>query len=335
MDERAKVTDRAALVVNPVKVRSVAALSASVRAASARAGWADPLILETTVTDPGQAAAAEALAAGATSVLVAGGDGTVRAVAEAMRGSGVPLAIVPSGTGNLLARNLRLPLDRVGPMVEAAFSGDALAVDIGVATLTRADGARESHAFVVMAGMGLDAAMIAHTNPRMKRQLGWVAYVDGAARSLPRAAPFRMAYQFDGHGLHSAKAYSVLFANCGALPAGIDLVPGARVDDGLLDVALIQPTGLFGWLGVWRKLWWDNSVLRRTRLGRRVVARTRNQSIRYLSGTGVEAGAPEPVPVELDGDEFGRAARIRCEIDRGGLVVAVPAGHSLATATRS
>ncbi|WP_221585082.1 diacylglycerol kinase family protein [Microbacterium sp. G2-8] len=326
---------RAALVYNPVKVRSVNALTAAVSNRSARAGWEEPLLLETSIEDPGQQVTRRALDEGATVVLVAGGDGTVRSVAESMRGSGVPLAILPSGTGNLLARNLLLPLDDVAPMVQAAFDGDAAAVDIGLATLTRSTGEKERHAFVVMAGMGLDAAMIANTNPRMKKQVGWVAYVDGAARSLARAAPFRIAYQFEGRSLHSAKVQSILFANCGALPAGIELVPDARVDDGLLDVALIQPAGPLGWIGVWRKIWWDNSVLLRFRLGRRVVSRTRNQSIRYVTGHRIEAAASEPHPVELDGDEFGEAARIRCEIDRGGLVVAVPKGHVLTSSRRA
>ncbi|MGI6879046.1 diacylglycerol/lipid kinase family protein [Microbacterium sp. gxy059] len=330
---------RAALVFNPVKVRDAARLRAQVVRASREAGWARPLVRETTIEDPGQEATRAALEAGASVVLVAGGDGTVRAVSEAMRGSGVPLAIVPSGTGNLLARNLSLPLDAPEGMVRAAFTGDVRAIDVGVARLTRPSGETEEHVFVVMAGMGLDAAMIANTNPRMKKQIGWVAYVDGAARSLPDAKPFRIAYQFEGRGLHSAKVQSILFTNCGALPAGIALVPDARIDDGLLDVALIQPAGPLGWLGVWRRIWWDNSVLRRSRLGRRVVARTRNQSIRYLTGTGIEAACPDPHPVEVDGDELGEATRIRCVVDPGGLLVAVPRGHRVApgplTAERS
>lgn len=325
-----ETTRRAALVYNPVKVRSADALTAAVANQSARSGWAEPLLLETSVEDPGQGITRDALTRGVDVVLVAGGDGTVRAVSEAIHGSGVPLAIVPSGTGNLLARNLRLPLDAIEPMVHAAFEGSVVPVDIGIATITRETGDAETHAFVVMAGMGLDAAMIANTNPRMKKQLGWVAYVDGAARSLPKAKPFRLAYQMDGHSLHLARVHSVLFANCGALPAGIDLVPDARIDDGFLDVALIQPAGPFGWLAVWRRLWWQNSVLGRSHLGRRVVARTRNQSIQYLTGVEAEAASPEPRPVELDGDEFGLAARIRCRVDRGGLLAAVPHGHSLA-----
>ena len=325
---------RAALVYNPVKVKSATELIAAVANRSARNGWADPLILETTIEDPGQGITRDAIARGASVVLVAGGDGTVRAVAEAMRGSGVPLAIVPSGTGNLLARNLLLPLAGSEAMIEAAFEGDVLPIDIGIADITRATGERESHAFVVMAGMGLDAAMIANTNPRMKKHLGWVAYVDGAARALPSAKPFRLAYQMDGLSLHMAKVHSVLFANCGALPAGIDLVPDGLVDDGLLDVALIEARGPLGWIAVWRKLWWHNSVLNKTRMGRKMVAKTHNQAIRYLVGAEAEAASPAPQPVELDGDEFGEAARIRCRVDRGGLLVSAPTGHRI-TARRS
>lgn len=321
---------RAALLYNPVKVKSAPELIASVTNRSARSGWAEPVILETTVEDPGQGITREAILRGASVVLVAGGDGTVRAVAEAMRGSGVPLAIVPSGTGNLLARNLLLPLAGHDAMVGAAFDGDVLPIDIGIAEITRPSGEQESHAFVVMAGMGVDAAMIAKTNPRMKKHLGWVAYVDGAARSLPSAKPFRLAYQMDGLSLQMARVNSVLFANCGALPAGIDLVPDGLVDDGLLDVALIEARGPFGWLAVWRKLWWHNSVLAKSRMGRRIVARARNHSIRYLVGAEAEAASPLPQPVELDGDEFGLAARIRCRVDQGGLLIAAPAGHRLA-----
>ena len=329
MGDEQQQTRLAAVVFNPVKLRSAAALIAAISNESARAGWQEPLILETTIEDPGQGATRRALARGADVVLVAGGDGTVRAVSEAMHGSGVPLAIIPSGTGNLLARNLRLPLDSTEKMVRAAIDGTVLPVDIGLAEITRPSGEQETHAFVVMAGMGLDAEMIANTNPRMKKQLGWVAYVDGAARSLPRSKSFRLAYQMDGMSLHMAKVHSVLFANCGALPAGIDLVPDGRIDDGLLDVALIQARGPLGWLSVWRKLWWDNSVLRKSRLGRRLVATTRNQSIRYLVGAEAEAASPDPQSVELDGDEYGLAARIRCRVDRGGLLVAAPHGHTV------
>jgi diacylglycerol kinase family enzyme len=314
---------RAALVYNPTKVDG-GKLRQRVAEASRGAGWRDPLFYQTTPEDLGEDATARALREGADAVLVAGGDGTVRAVAGALVESRVPLTIVPSGTGNLFARNLELPLTDQDAAIAAAFAGDIREIDIGMALLTRPDGATEEHAFVVMAGIGLDAAMIANTRSQLKKTMGWVAYVDGAARSLPAARPFRVVYELAAHRLHSARVQSILVANCGALPGGIALVPDASVTDGLLDVAMIQPTGWYGWLGVWRKVWWDNSVLRRTRAGRRIVERRRDTSVRYLRGTSIEAAVEGPQPVELDGDEFGEATRIRCRVLPGALRVAMP-----------
>ncbi|WP_125132980.1 diacylglycerol kinase family protein [Microbacterium sp. 10M-3C3] len=322
---------RAALVYNPIKT-DPAQLRARVAELSAEAEWAEPLFFETTVDDLGDDATRAAVHDGVDAVLVAGGDGTVRAVAEALTDTGIPLTIVPSGTGNLLARNLNLPLDDADAMIRATFAGDVLSVDVGVARLRRTDGSTEEHGFVVMAGMGLDAAMIANTRPELKKTVGWVAYVDGAARSLVTAKPFRVVYQLDEHRLHSSRVQSILFANCGALPAGIALIPDASITDGQLDVAIIQPAGPLGWLGVWRKIWWDNSFLRRFRAGRRVLERRgRDSSVHYRQGRQIETATAPAQPVELDGDEFGEATRIHCRIVPGGLQVAVPAGHPTAS----
>ncbi|GAA5154562.1 diacylglycerol kinase family protein [Microbacterium pseudoresistens] len=320
---------RAALVVNPVKA-DAPRLQRLLVDLSNEAGWAEPEIIETSVDDPGQQATRRALD-GAAAVLVAGGDGTVRAVSEAMARSEVPLAIIPSGTGNLLARNLGLPLADPRRMIRAVFEGDVHDVDVGWAEFTRDDGSRDEHAFVVLAGIGLDADMIANTRPALKKSMGWVAYVDGAARSLTAAEPFRVVYSIDDERLHSVKVQSMLFANCGTLPAGIALIPDASIADGGLDVAVIQPRGPFGWLAVWRTVWWQNSVLRRTETGRRMIAwGGQNRSVRYLRGASAEAAATEARPVELDGDEFGEAVRIRCRIDPGALRIVFPAGMDVA-----
>ncbi|GAA2011506.1 diacylglycerol/lipid kinase family protein [Microbacterium ulmi] len=320
---------RAALVYNPTKV-DAKALRASVSAQSKTAGWRRPLFFETTVDDLGGDAAGRALDEGANAVLVAGGDGTVRAVSQTMAGSGVPLAIVPSGTGNLLARNIKLPLNDRETMIAAAFAGDRLAIDVGWATLTRPGGETERHAFVVMGGLGLDAAMIANTNPQLKKTVGWVAYVDGAARSLPMAKPFRVMYQVEGHRLHTARVQSVLFANCGSLPAGLELIPEASVADGAMDIVVFQPKGPFGWMFVWRRVAWDNSVLRRFRTGRRILAlRTRDSSVRYSKGPHLELAATDAKPVQLDGDEFGEAVKVDARIAAGDLLLAIPKGHEV------
>ncbi len=330
-DARSAASDerRAALVYNPTKV-DAEALRRQVTDRAASAGWGEPLFYETTVDDLGDGVTREALDAGATVVLVAGGDGTVRAVSQAMAGSGVPLAIVPSGTGNLLARNLDLPLADPATMVAAAFDGDVHAIDIGWASLVRADGRKEEHAFVVMGGMGLDAAMIANTRGDLKKKVGWVAYVDGAAKSLVKAKPFPIMYQVLGHRMHRAHIQSVLFANCGSLPAGLELIPEASVADGDLDVVIFQPKNPIGWLAVWRRVAWDNSVLRKFRAGRRILRlRKKDNSVRYAKGTGVELAAAAAQPIQLDGDEFGEATAVSARVDAGALRLAVPAGHTV------
>ncbi|MEU1972672.1 diacylglycerol kinase family protein [Microbacterium sp. NPDC019599] len=318
-----------ALVYNPIKV-DADALRGQVERLAAEAGWQEPLFYETTVDDLGDDVTRQALEVGVDAVLVAGGDGTVRAVSEAMSGSGVPLTIVPSGTGNLLARNLLLPLDDPEAMIRATFDGDKVGVDIGFAAIRRPTGETEEHAFVVMGGMGLDAAMIANTNPQLKKSVGWVAYVDGAARSLPGAKPFRIMYQIGGHRLHSTRVQSVLFANCGSLPAGLELIPEASVTDGTMDVVLFQPKGPLGWILVWRRVAWDNSFLRKFRAGRQVLAlRTKDNAVRYVRGAEVEVGATEAQYIQLDGDEFGEAVNVRARVVPGGLEIAVPKGHDV------
>ncbi|KRA24560.1 sphingosine kinase [Microbacterium sp. Root61] len=321
----------AALIYNPIKVDQKS-LRASVTRLSANAGWGKPLFFETTVEDLGAGVAREALAQKADAVLVAGGDGTVRAVSEALCGSGVPMTIVPSGTGNLLARNLLLPLTDAEAMIRATFDGDTLPLDVGFAALKREDGSTEEHAFVVMGGMGLDAAMIANTSGDLKKRVGWIAYVDGAARSLAGAKPFRIMYQIPGRRLHSARVQSILIANCGSLPAGLELIPDASVSDGQLDIVIFQPKNALGWILVWRRVAWDNSFLRRFRAGRRVLAlRTKDNSVLYSLGTGIEVATSAPQPVQLDGDEFGLAVKMDCRVEAGGLLAVVPHGHDTST----
>lgn len=318
---------RAALIYNPIKADK-RSLRSAVSRLSAKAGWGAPLFFETTVDDLGDGIAREALAQKADAVLVAGGDGTVRAVVEALSGSGVPLTIVPSGTGNLLARNLGLPLTERDAMISATFDGEQLPIDVGFAALTRPDGSVEERAFVVMGGMGLDAAMIANTNGDLKKRVGWIAYVDGAARSLVNAKPFRIMYQIPERRLHSARVQSILIANCGSLPAGLELIPEASVSDGLLDVVIFQPKNALGWMLVWRRVAWDNSIMRRFRAGRRVLAlRTKDNSVLYSRGRGIEVAATPAQPVQLDGDEFGEAIRLKCRVVPGGLLASVPKGH--------
>ncbi|TFD63285.1 diacylglycerol kinase family protein [Cryobacterium sp. Hh38] len=317
----------AAVVYNPVKV-DLAKLRASVAAAEQSAGWGETQWFETSKDDVGQAATKQALDGGASMVVSAGGDGTVRAVAEALRDSGVRMAIVPSGTGNLLARNLDLPLGSVDAATVIAFGGADKSIDLGVASVTTEAGAVEEHVFLVMAGLGLDAQMIAHTRDDLKKQVGWLAYVDGVARALPKARPFRIRYSVAGRTARPAQVSAILVANCGLLPGNLQFLPHARLDDGILDIAVLQPKGMLGWLTIWRRVTWENGVLRRSAVGRRMIAATESSNERVMTtlrGPDIRIALEHPQDFELDGDEFGLVQKVRLHADAGALIVRVPA----------
>lgn len=316
---------RAAVVYNPTKV-DVRKLKTAVASAEKAAGWAATAWFETTAEDAGQGITASAIRRGADVVIAAGGDGTVRAVAEALRGSGVSLALLPSGTGNLLARNLELPLSNLSSSIEIAFNGSDRAIDLGMVEIVRADGDREEHAFLVMAGLGLDAKMIKNTNTKLKKAVGWLAYIDGITRSLPELKPVRLSYRLDRGPEKSMSVHTIIVGNCGMLPGGLLLMPEAKPDDGRLDIAALRPRGPFGWAKVWRKVAWENGVLRKSAIGRKIIDLSRDvRDVTYLTGTSLDMTVETPQEFQLDGDEFGEAKSVRSWVDPGALTVKVPA----------
>lgn len=315
------------MIFNPTK-QGVETLRAAIAAAEERQHFAPSLWIETEADDPGKGMARAALDAGVDLVIVAGGDGTVRSVAATLRGTGMPLGLVPIGTGNLFARNLEIPVNDQADAVVLAFAGLDRAVDVIAADVTRADGTEETHVSLVMSGIGIDAAMISNTNPDLKKRVGWLAYVDAGLRALPASKPFRAVHRVDTGRHHRSKVSSILVANLGYLPGNIELIPDAEIDDGRLDVVVLAPRNLFGWLLIWRKVTWENRVLRRSALGRQFLDLTggnKRSEIVYLRGRAVEIeieGAPEEF--EIDGDEFGLVTAARFTVDPAALIVRVP-----------
>lgn len=327
MTRRDGAPPRAAVVFNPVKV-DVPKLRAAVAAAESAAGWAKSVWLETSVDDPGGGQADQALAKEVDLVIAAGGDGTVRAVGETLRGTGVPLALLPSGTGNLLARNLGLDVSaaRMDASLEVAFTGADAAIDVGVIEIDRAGGESETHAFLVVAGLGLDAQMIANTDPELKRRVGWLAYAGAIGRSLVDREVMRIRYRLDGGEERSSRVHTIMVGNCGVLPGNIVLLPDAEVDDGLLDIVTLRPEGIGGWARVWIGIVWENGVLRRSSVGRKLLdLRSKPvRALRYLRGRRIDVRLERPEEFELDGDEFGEVTGFRARVDPAALVVRVP-----------
>jgi len=314
----------AAVVYNPLKVDFLK-LKESVAAAEKAAGWRSTAWFETSAEDAGQGVAASAVRRGAQVVIAAGGDGTVRAVAEGLRGTGVSLALLPRGTGNLLARNLDIPLTNLDSAISIAFTGADRVIDVGVVEITRADGSAEEHAFLVMAGLGLDAKMIKNTNTKLKKAVGWLAYIDGIARSVPELKPMHLSYRLDSGSEKSMSAHTVILGNCGMLPGGLLLMPDAKPDDGILDIAALRPRGPLGWAKVWRKVAWENGVLRKSALGRRIIDLSRDvKDVTYLTGKSLRMTVESPQDFQLDGDEFGETKSVKAWVDHASLTVKVP-----------
>jgi hypothetical protein len=120
---------RVAVIVNPIKVGDIDSFKGKIYEIVIREGWSAPIWFETTVADPGQGQAQAALEAGVDLIITAGGDGTVRAVCEEAARTGVAVGIIPLGTGNLLARNMGLPLN-TREAIEVAFCGQDRAIDL-------------------------------------------------------------------------------------------------------------------------------------------------------------------------------------------------------------
>lgn len=295
-----------AVVVNPTKFDDLAGVRARVSAACAEHGWPEPGWYPTTADDPGEGQARDAVADGAALVCSLGGDGTVRAVASGLLASGRPLGLLPGGTGNLLARNLKLPVDDLEAALAVALTGSDLAIDVGEVSW---DGAEPS-IFLVAAGMGLDAEMMASVDPVLKRRVGWLAYALSGIGAVFRFG-FGVRVTADRQRVVSQHARTVLVANCGELTGGLRLIPEAALDDGRLDTVLASPRSLFGWLAI------GVDILSRHRRG--------HPALVHLVAGRVEVVTKEPVEAQLDGDAVGPRTRMSARVRPGVLTLRVRA----------
>jgi YegS/Rv2252/BmrU family lipid kinase len=289
---------RAAVVANPTKHGYGDQFKATVSTAMADHGWAAPLWLETTRADPGTGQASQAVAAGADLVVACGGDGTVTACAEGVAGTGVALGIIPNGTGNLLARNLGLPLD-LWRAINVALTGQVRRVDAGTAN---------GRMFVVMAGIGLDARMLADTSEPLKKRLGWAAYAISVLRHLGDK-PVLIRIAADGGPAVSTLASAVIVGNVGWLHAGIPLLPDAEPDDGKLDAAVLSASGWGNWIAL------AASVITRQRV---------SPYLRRLTVSELRLEVRRPQPWEADGEPMGLTRRLVITTQPDALMLMVP-----------
>lgn len=296
------------VVLNPTKIGDRDRFRAEVaRVVETRSGTTGVPIevawTQTTVDDPGAGQTRRAVEQGASLVIAVGGDGTVTACAGVLAGTGVALGVVPVGTGNLLARNLGIPLQRESALA-TAFDDHVRSIDV------LASGERR---FVVMAGMGLDAVMIRSTDNDLKATLGWLGYLEGVRRAIVGAKGARYTVIVDDSDTAiRQKAVGVVVANVGKLVGGLTLTSTAVPDDGRFDVVILAPHGrILHWLTMVAHV-----VLRRL---------PEDRNVHVTQAHNVKIHSDRPMPVEYDGEYAGQTDELSITVLRESLNLRCPA----------
>ena len=294
---------RCAIVVNPTKIPDWAAFRRHVEFDCTKYGWT-PMFLETSKDDPGRGMARAAIKAEVDMVLVAGGDGTVRVVCAELSGTGIPLALLPAGTGNLLARNLGVPLDEAAA-IEVAFVGQPKKIDLIRLVIDDAD---EAEHIAVMAGMGLDARIMSGTDEGLKKMIGPAAYVvaAGDAANLPS---FDVTVRMDDGDPFERHAGLVMIGNVGALQGNVQLIPEAKYDDGLLDLFMASPASVVDWVRI---------------TGSVILPGKESDEIDRGQGHRVVVESSASVEYQLDGDAAGECRKLSATVLPQTLTVMVP-----------
>jgi diacylglycerol kinase (ATP) len=316
---------RLAVVVNPTKFDDLGEVQDRISKVCVDHGWAEPLFLETTHEDPGIGQSQQALDAGVDIVCPLGGDGTVRSVATSLVNTSTALGLLPGGTGNLLARNLELPVDEIEAALAVVLTGRDRRIDVGLVRMFPESGSQDSlkgedpptaddprrddeEVFLVMTSIGVDAQVMADTNEKVKGFLGWPAYVLAGLAKLFRRG-FMVQVTTGGGDPQTQHASSVIVGNCGSLQGNVQLLPDAVLDDGLLDGVILAPKGAFGWGAV------AADITSRHRRGHKQLVRMTSASIRVTTSI--------PVETQIDGDAMGEQFGLVTRVLRQALVVRV------------
>lgn len=234
-------------------------------------------------------------------VFTLGGDGTAMEVVNALAGTDIAIGVLGGGTGNLLARALRIPLD-VRRAVPALLKGERRRIDLGVL----ADGRR----FAISAGTGIDAEMIAGAPPEARRRFGVLAYVASATQAVLHPHPFTLRAEVDGRTIEREDCIAAMIVNVGVVLDGlVKLGPGIEPDDGGLDLCVFSARN-FG----------DAAVV----MGRLVTGDFRTDPrMTFERGRRISLDAVPERPVQADGEMLGRTP-IVAEVAPGAAPLLVP-----------
>lgn len=253
---------------------------------------------KTTESDPGVQQARAAAADGADVVVAFGGDGTVRACAEGLSGTGTALGVIPAGTGNLLARNLGIP-DDLEKSIALVLGGHTRLLDTG-----RANG----ELFAVIAGAGFDAEVMANTEHESKDRIGSLAYFIEGARHLNDPS-FEASVTVDGADVARGEWATVLVANLSRLQGNVELFPDSAPDDGVLEVLGISA---------------DTPTERLAAGIEAVMGDGTGEHLLRATGREVRLELAEPTRYQLDGDARSPASVLDFEVRPRSLEIISP-----------
>jgi YegS/Rv2252/BmrU family lipid kinase len=269
----------------------------------AAAGVADPAWFEVPKSKYAPDCVRDAVDGGADLLFVWGGDGMVQRCIDAVGDAPVILAILPAGTGNLLARNLGIPID-LAQAVDVGLHGARRTIDVG-----RVNGER----FAVMAGTGIDALMIRDAGRDLKDRFGRAAYVWTGAKNL-RFEPFRVRIDVDGRRWFDGRAGCVLVGNVSKVFGGIEAFDDASPEDGKLELGVVTAKGAVQWL----------RALARTAIG----SADRSKFVRTTKGQTIRIRLDHKLPYELDGGDKKAKKQLRIDVQPAAVTLCVPEGET-------
>ncbi|HEY3670734.1 MAG TPA: diacylglycerol kinase family protein [Acidimicrobiia bacterium] len=265
----------------------------------AAAGIDDPAWFEVPKSKFAPGCVRHAIAGGADLLFVWGGDGMVQRCIDAVGDDPVAIAILPAGTGNLLARNLDVPVD-LGKAVEVGLHGARRTIDVGTVNGER---------FAVMAGTGLDALMIRDADRDLKGRFGRAAYVWTGAKHL-RVEPFKVKIDVDGRRWFDGKAGCVLVGNVSKVFGGIEAFDDASPEDGQLELGVVTAKGAVQWL----------RALARTA----VSSADKSKFVRTTKARTIRVRLECKLPYELDGGDKKPKKQLKIRIEPAAVTICVP-----------
>lgn len=322
-EERRRPIKDVTVIVNPVACpKGVEARKAEIIPKLEQRGWRVQAY-ETCAPEGALPEARRAVEAGTDLVIVVGGDGTVMEAINALIGTDIPIAIVPSGTGNVLALNLGIPTD-VPHSLDIALTGSPHPIDLveaktQILSPAGRDGAPEPGGakkyFAIMGGVGYDAQIMQETGRQAKQRFGRLAYIWTALKALGERR-FPVAIRIDGNQAVHYRAKSVMIANMGEILPNLKVFPQARPDDGIIEVGVLKAARFVDFL----------HLVFHTLLGRPEEDPAFDAyQARQIS---LVVGGSEPL--QLDGDPIGQAHRLDLTVAPGAIRVMMPRAEQAA-----